>query len=153
MSVKEVGKVLKRLKLYAQAVGVEVPRPIINEDGGPSSEVIDFCEKHGASLDYIYTGDVTPLIHAVASKPKEFDETDFRDAHNAVDYHLTTTIGLACALYDIGREADGICNPTDEGMALMGLITTIKERLEAIADLRQSEWDAIIQPRQNAFAE
>ncbi|WP_151720474.1 hypothetical protein [Gemmobacter serpentinus] len=59
-----------RLQFVAETLGVAVPdglRPnLLSRDGAPAHAVIRFCATHGASLDFIYLGDVAILIRYTA---------------------------------------------------------------------------------------
>ncbi len=52
-----------RAQLYANTVGVEAPTKLIGEDGAPARELLTFCIDMGASLDWIFLGDVRAMIH------------------------------------------------------------------------------------------
>lgn len=39
-----------------------LPADLLAEDEAPAPEVLRFCATYGASLDFIYLGDVAPLI-------------------------------------------------------------------------------------------
>lgn len=52
-----------RLHHYADTVGTEPPARLVAEDGSPSPELLAFCKRYGASLDWIILGDVRALIH------------------------------------------------------------------------------------------
>lgn len=52
-----------RMQFYADTVGVEPPKRLLSEDGAPASELLDFCLKYGASLDWIFFGDLRRMIH------------------------------------------------------------------------------------------
>lgn len=53
----------KRLKLFADTIGVQAPELLECEDGAPAFELLDFCNRYGASLDWIFCGDVRAMIH------------------------------------------------------------------------------------------
>lgn len=54
----------ERVKLYADTIGVDAPANLIAEDGGPSDELLKFCDDYGASLDWVYCGDLRAMILA-----------------------------------------------------------------------------------------
>lgn len=66
---------LARLAFTAEALGVpmpsDVPADLLDADGGPALPVVAFCAAHGASLDFIYMGDVAILIRYAAKALKE----------------------------------------------------------------------------------
>ncbi|MDP5217124.1 hypothetical protein Q5Y75_07840 [Ruegeria sp. 2205SS24-7] len=51
-----------RAKLYAHTIGVNSPASLVADDGAPSREVLNFCLTNGASLDWIFLGDVRGMI-------------------------------------------------------------------------------------------
>ncbi len=59
-----------RLQFVAEALEVKVPeglRPdLLGRDGAPARAVLRFCATHGASLDFIYLGDVAILVRYTA---------------------------------------------------------------------------------------
>ena len=52
-----------RLHHYADTIGVEPPARLLTRDGVPSPELLAFCDRYGASLGWIFLGDVRALIH------------------------------------------------------------------------------------------
>lgn len=64
-----------RLAFVAEALGVpmssDLAADLLDADGGPAKAVQTFCIMHGASLDFIYTGDVMPLVRYTAKAMKE----------------------------------------------------------------------------------
>ncbi|RWR31493.1 hypothetical protein D2T29_10700 [Sinirhodobacter populi] len=61
---------LGRLAFVAEALGVSVPEglpaDLLDADGAPAKAVLTFCATHGASLDFIYLGDVAILVRYTA---------------------------------------------------------------------------------------
>lgn len=59
-----------RLCLVAEVLGapipVGLPADLLADDEAPAPEVLRFCRDYGASLDFIYLGDVAPLIRYTA---------------------------------------------------------------------------------------
>lgn len=55
-----------RLQFVAEALGVPMAEglapDLLGEDGAPAAEVLRFCARHGASLDFIYQADVAILV-------------------------------------------------------------------------------------------
>lgn len=51
-----------RLQFYADTIGVEPPSRLLSEDGAPAQELLRFCLRYGASLDWIFFGDVRGMI-------------------------------------------------------------------------------------------
>lgn len=52
-----------RMQFYADTIGVEPPKRLLSDDGAPARELLDFCLEYGASLDWIFLGDVRRMIH------------------------------------------------------------------------------------------
>lgn len=55
-----------RLQFYADTIGVEAPQALLAADGAPSAELLNFCNRYGASLDWIFRGDVRGMIRLAA---------------------------------------------------------------------------------------
>lgn len=51
-----------RMQFYADTIGVEPPARVLAEDGAPAPELLRFCVRYGASLDWIFLGDVRGMI-------------------------------------------------------------------------------------------
>lgn len=55
-----------RLQFVADALGVQIPEGLppnlLDRDGAPARAVLVFCATHGASLDFIYLGDIAILV-------------------------------------------------------------------------------------------
>ena len=51
-----------RMQFYADTIAVEPPKRLIGEDGAPAQELLRFCVKYGASLDWIFMADVRGMI-------------------------------------------------------------------------------------------
>ena len=51
-----------RLEVYADTIGREPPARLLDEHRAPSPELLDFCRRTGASLDWIFLGDVRAMI-------------------------------------------------------------------------------------------
>ncbi len=52
-----------RVQFYANTLRVDAPTKLIGEDGAPARELLNFCIDYGASLDWIFRGDVRAMIH------------------------------------------------------------------------------------------
>ena len=60
-----------RMHHYADTIGREPPARLLDQDGAPAVELLDFCRRTGASLDWIFLGDVRAMIrdsYAVAQQ-------------------------------------------------------------------------------------
>lgn len=70
---------LGRLAFVAEALGVPAPEgllaDLLDADGAPAQPVLAFCAAHGASLDFIYPGDVAILVRYPAKAVKAFADT------------------------------------------------------------------------------
>jgi len=51
-----------RLSFYADTIGAEPPARLLCDQGAPSAELLAFCDRCGASLDWIFRGDVRGMI-------------------------------------------------------------------------------------------
>ncbi|KEP68536.1 hypothetical protein DL1_07895 [Thioclava dalianensis] len=51
-----------RMQFYADTIGVHPPSRLLSEDGAPAPELLNFCVRYGASLDWIFLGDVRRMI-------------------------------------------------------------------------------------------
>jgi hypothetical protein len=51
-----------RARLYANVIGVEPPARLLCSQGGPSRDLLDFHRRYGASLDWIFLGDMRQMI-------------------------------------------------------------------------------------------
>ena len=51
-----------RLQFYADTIGAPVPPRLLSEDGSPSPELLNFCVRYGASLDWVFLGDLRAMI-------------------------------------------------------------------------------------------
>lgn len=52
-----------RAQFYADTIRVEPPARLLSQDGAPAPELLQFCVRYGASLDWIFLGDVRGMIH------------------------------------------------------------------------------------------
>ena len=55
-------KAAQRVKLYAETIGVSPPARLLCDEGAPAPELMAFCHEFGASLDWIFLGDVRGMI-------------------------------------------------------------------------------------------
>ncbi|MCB2110835.1 hypothetical protein [Albidovulum sp.] len=51
-----------RLSFYADTIGVEAPKRLVCDQGAPAPELLTFCDRYGASLDWVFLGDVRAMI-------------------------------------------------------------------------------------------
>lgn len=51
-----------RMHFYADTIGVEPPDRLLCDDRAPTPELLIFCACYGASLDWIFLGDVRGMI-------------------------------------------------------------------------------------------
>lgn len=54
----------KRLKLFADTIGKKAPPQLLDAEGAPHPELLRFSIETGASLDFIFCGDLRPMIRA-----------------------------------------------------------------------------------------
>jgi hypothetical protein len=62
MMQKPPAAAMARLTLYAATIGQPAPAALVDRGGAPSRELLDFCKRTGASLDWIFCGDVRAMI-------------------------------------------------------------------------------------------
>lgn len=53
-----------RAAFVADVLGVEPPARLVDEENCPSPEIMDFVRRTGASLDFIFMGDLRGIIRA-----------------------------------------------------------------------------------------
>lgn len=53
-----------RVAYFASVLGKEPPAILLADDGAPSSELMTFCNDTGMSLDWVFTGDLKPMVLA-----------------------------------------------------------------------------------------
>ena len=58
----DLTKAQERMELYAHTINVDPPARLLCDEGAPSDELLMFCQEHGASLDWIFRGDVRGMI-------------------------------------------------------------------------------------------
>lgn len=51
-----------RVEFYADTIGVTPPARIVTKGRAPSPELLTFCNRYGASLDWIFLGDIRGMI-------------------------------------------------------------------------------------------
>lgn len=51
-----------RLHFYADTIGVEPPSRLVCEDDTLAPEFVAFCSRYGASLDWIFMGDLRRMV-------------------------------------------------------------------------------------------
>ncbi|MFG6584796.1 MULTISPECIES: hypothetical protein [Sulfitobacter] len=56
-----------RLSHFAESAGDTAPSKILSSDGGPSREIMDYCDKHRLTLDWALLG--SGPIHRKAKAP------------------------------------------------------------------------------------
>lgn len=123
----------QRLEECAQQVNAIVPAPALSNDGAPSEAVLDFCNKHEFSLDYIYSGKL-PMRRA----PK--------GNRNWVPQEIRTKIAHIAGLMRAGQCADEtLLIMKDRGVGAIfevaeGMLNEVLkdiDRSEAIADTKK----------------
>ncbi len=68
----------ERLKLISAALNTRMPATILGEHGEPTDQLLDFCRKTGASLDWIFV-DIEPIRQKgeTETKPQSKKEETF----------------------------------------------------------------------------
>jgi len=122
-----------RLEECAQQVNAIVPAPALSNDGAPSEAVLDFCNKHDFSLDYIYSGKL-PMRRAAKGN------------RNWVPQEIRTKIAHIAGLMRAGQCADEtLLIMKDRGVGAIfevaeGMLNEVLkdiDRSEAIADTKK----------------
>ena len=52
----------ERVNFFADTLGVRPPARLLTADHAPAPELMNFCQQYGASLDWIFLGDVRRMI-------------------------------------------------------------------------------------------
>jgi hypothetical protein len=55
-----------RIEVIADSLGVPVPVFDIRADMPPPDDLLAWCSRHGANLDFVLTGDLHPMIRHLA---------------------------------------------------------------------------------------
>ena len=116
----------QRLEACAAQVNTIAPTLVIAGDEAPSKAVLDFCNKHDFSLDYIYSGKL-PMRRAPMGNP------------NCVPQETRTKIAHIAGLMRAGQCADEtLLIMKDRGV---GAIFEVAEGMlnEALMDIDRSE--------------
>ncbi|NRA99318.1 MAG: hypothetical protein HRU32_05765 [Rhodobacteraceae bacterium] len=53
-----------RAKHYAKTIGVAPPSKLMDAERAPTDELLTFCNENGMSLDWVFLGDVAPMVRA-----------------------------------------------------------------------------------------
>ena len=61
---EEVDHTAVRLAQFAEWTGTEAPESLLDGDGAPTDELLDFCKSQGLSLDWLFLGDAKGLVMA-----------------------------------------------------------------------------------------
>lgn len=121
----------ERIALIAESVSTKAPQNLISSDGGPSKELLEFCHKTGASLDFIFSGDVTSMIRQLHSAEQRSQRND------AVSrlYQLNALIRCAMAAEEnqtSGLEWKGVAEVLEVAEDVLG------EAIEAVEQMKTS---------------
>ncbi|MDQ1848534.1 hypothetical protein Q9299_09575 [Gemmobacter fulvus] len=63
-----------RATFIAATLGLLAPLPVRDGDGCPSPEVCAFCLLTGASLDFIFRGDIRPMLRYAYAAAQRVDK-------------------------------------------------------------------------------
>lgn len=133
-----------RLAFMAEAMGVpvppELPADLLDDDGGPAADLLTFCAETGASLDFIFHGDIRPMIRAAYHKTREAVTKPPR--MDAVGRAYQVNALIRCAMLAEENETSGVdVRGTATVMAvaeeLMG------EVLDALELAQRESWGAV----------
>jgi len=53
-----------RAQFFADTLGQEAPERLIGDDGAPAPELMAFCDRTVMSLDWVFLGDLRPMVRA-----------------------------------------------------------------------------------------
>ncbi|MBJ2151359.1 hypothetical protein [Paracoccus sp. IB05] len=62
----------RRAAYVAEVLGGEPPARLVDEDDCPAPEVMDFVRRTGASLDFIFMGDLRSMVMADCARRQEW---------------------------------------------------------------------------------
>ncbi|KAA9006652.1 hypothetical protein [Histidinibacterium aquaticum] len=68
MKKKDLTEVRARLEQFADWTNTTAPETILDKDGAPTDELLDYSRKEEMSLDWLFAGDVKPLALAHREK-------------------------------------------------------------------------------------
>lgn len=130
-----------RLAYVATILGIEAPKhlraDLLANDGAPHDAVMKFCRETGASLDFIYQGDIRPLLHA--ARPVCFPQELHDGSYDVLN-------GAAALRYLVsefaGMPSDGPLSPVARDHAIF-VLRAVADKAEAIA----ADWVDLIELR------
>ncbi|MEM6890047.1 MAG: hypothetical protein AAF636_18205 [Pseudomonadota bacterium] len=61
---------LARVEFFADTLGLVPPSQVVSEDDAPAPELIQFCHETGMSLDWVFCGDLRPMVRATFEAKK-----------------------------------------------------------------------------------
>ncbi|MBO4169697.1 hypothetical protein [Cereibacter azotoformans] len=61
----------ERLAKFAKLTGTTPPEAILDADGAPTDDILDFARANGMSLDWLYFGDAMPLVMRAHNAARE----------------------------------------------------------------------------------
>ncbi len=84
----------ERLKLISAALNTPMPATILGAHGEPTDQLLDFCIKTGASLDWIFV-DIEPARHddKIANTKNDLSENHMNELHDLLALALDITEG------------------------------------------------------------
>lgn len=53
-----------RVEEFAGVLGLTPPESLVDEDNAPTGELLTFCRTTGMSLDWVFLGDIRPMVLA-----------------------------------------------------------------------------------------
>ncbi len=140
----------ERLKFAAATLGIDLPDnltpDLLAEDAAPQTEVLKFCAASGVSLDFIYMGDIRPMLrgtfarrfdhHRHQAKPRT--DAAAEEITNYLDGLQRKAVKARALLEAIGALGD----EPDEEDTLFEVIDTATRLLSSM----DRELDAISRP-------
>lgn len=52
------------VEFFADTLGLVPPSKVVSEDDAPAAELIQFCHDTGMSLNWVFCGDLRPMVLA-----------------------------------------------------------------------------------------
>ncbi|SLN23189.1 hypothetical protein ROJ8625_00924 [Roseivivax jejudonensis] len=99
-----------RMERFCEIVGAEPPATLLDAEGAPTDELMDFVREQELSLDWLFLGDVTPLLRAYRTTHAQRSPAALRER---VDL-----LAAAAGIEPVGIEiADGEAVLTDDLIA------------------------------------
>ncbi|WP_340250904.1 hypothetical protein [Sulfitobacter pontiacus] len=104
----DLKEIKARLDLFAKDVDDTAPSTALSVDGGPSAELLEYCDKHGLTLDWALLG--TGPVHRKPKTPLLAD----------IEFDAIFLHGLLQGLDILICEADSCASPASNATHALG---------------------------------